>query len=191
MTTATNTQLGNPLPINSITTAPEAARPALQKAQETLGFVPNLYGMLSTNPEALNAYLLLGKSVERSGLNPLEQQVVLLTLSIENGCEYCVAAHSAISAMMKLPESVILALRNKRPLDDNRLEALRSFAAAVVKQRGHLSQSEIDRLLSAGYTGATILAVITAVALKTVSNYANHIAETPLDQAFQPHEWKV
>jgi alkylhydroperoxidase family enzyme len=93
--------------------------------------------------------------------------------------------------MMKLPESVILALRNKRPLEDNRLEALRSFAAAVVKQRGHLSQSEIDRLLSAGYTGATILAVITAVALKTVSNYANHIAETPLDQAFQPHEWKA
>lgn len=191
MTTATNTIIGNPLPVNTISGAPEAARPALQKAQETLGFVPNLYSMLATNPETLNAYLQLSKAVEHSGLNPLEQQIVLLTVSIENGCNYCVAAHSAISAMMKLPQSIILKLRNKQPLGDTRLEALRSFTAKVVQQRGHLSRNDIDQFLSAGYSGEAILAVITAVALKTISNYANHIAETPLDDAFQSHAWKA
>lgn len=191
MTTTTQTKTSNALPINSIESAPEAARPALQAAQETLGFVPNLYGMLSNNPVALDTYLHVSKALEKSGLNSLEQQVVLLTVSIENGCEYCVAAHSAIAGMMKLPESVVQALRNRQPIIDDKLESLRSFTATLVQQRGHLKDEQVSEFLAAGFTGATILAVITAVALKTISNYANHIANTPLDEAFQAHSWSA
>jgi uncharacterized peroxidase-related enzyme len=191
MTTTTQTKTSSALPVNTIETAPEAATQAFQAAQKMLGFVPNLYGMLSNNPVTLDAYLHLSKALEKSGLNALEQQVVLLTVSIENGCEYCVAAHSAIAAMMKLPESVVQTLRNRKPIDDDKLESLRSFTAAVVQQRGHLKDKQTSEFLAAGYTGSTILAVITAVALKTISNYANHIARTPLDDAFQSHSWSM
>lgn len=191
MTTTTQTKTSNALPVNTIETAPEAAKPALEGTQKMLGFVPNLYGMLSTNPATLDAYLYLSKALEKSGLNALEQQVVLLTVSVENGCEYCVAAHSAIAGMMKLPESVVQALRNRQPIVDSKLESLRSFTATVVQQRGHLKDDQVSEFLAAGYTGATILAVITAVALKTISNYANHIANTPLDEAFQAHSWSA
>lgn len=191
MTTTTQTKTSNPLPVNTIEAAPEAAKPALLSAQKTLGFVPNLYGMLSNNPVALDAYLHLSKALEKSGLNALEQQVVLLAVSVENGCEYCVAAHSAISGMMKLPESVVQALRNRQPIEDDKLEALRSFTSMVVRQRGHLKNEQVSEFLSTGFTGSTILAVITAVALKTISNYANDIAETPLDDAFRPHTWSA
>jgi uncharacterized peroxidase-related enzyme len=191
MTTTTQTKTNNPLPINTVDTAPEAAKPALEGAQKMLGFVPNLYGMLSNNPTTLDAYLYLSKALEKSGLNALEQQVVLLTVSIENSCEYCVAAHSAIAGMMKLPESVVQALRNRQPIVDDKLESLRSFTATVVQQRGHLKDEQVSDFLAAGYNGSTILAVITAVALKTISNYANHIANTPLDDAFQAHSWSA
>lgn len=190
MTNATQTKT-NSLPVNTIETAPEGAKSALRAAQETLGFVPNLYGMLSNNPVTLDSYLHLSKALEKSGLNSLEQQVVLLTISIENGCEYCVAAHSAIAGMMKLPESIVQALRNRQPIVDDKLEALRSFTATIVQQRGHLREEQISEFLSAGFDGGAILAVITAVALKTISNYANHIAETPLDDAFQAHAWSA
>lgn len=191
MTTVTQNEKTNPLPVKTIETAPEAAKPALESAQKMLGFIPNLYGMLSTNPATLDAYLQLSKTLEKSGLNPLEQQVVLLTVSIENGCDYCVAAHSAIAGMMKLPESVVQALRNREPIENDKLESLRSFTATVVQQRGHLKDDQVSELLAVGYTGATILAVITAVALKTISNYANHIANTPLDDAFKSHSWSA
>lgn len=191
MTNATQTKTNNPLPVNSIETAPEASKPALEGAHKMLGFVPNLYGMLSTNPATLEAYLHLSKALEKSGLNSLEQQVVLLTVSIENGCEYCVAAHSAIADMMKLPESVVQALRNRQPIENEKLEALRSFTATVVQQRGHLKDNQVSAFLAAGYDGGSILAVITAVALKTISNYANHIAETPLDDAFKSQAWSA
>ncbi|MGB5105367.1 MAG: carboxymuconolactone decarboxylase family protein [Candidatus Zixiibacteriota bacterium] len=189
MTTTTQNRTTNPLPVRTRESAAEAAKPALLSAKNTLGFVPNLYGMLSNNPETLNSYLLLSKALESSGLSAIEQQVVLLTVSIENGCEYCVAAHSAIAGMMKIPESVVLALRNKQPLEDPKLEALRSFTAAVVQQRGLMNEDQLSRFLSVGYDGGTVLGVITAVALKTISNYANHIAKTPLDDAFKPHSW--
>lgn len=191
MTNATQTKTNNPLPVNSIETAPEASKSALEGAHKMLGFVPNLYGMLSTNPATLEAYLHLSKVVEKSGLNPLEQQVVLLTVSIENGCEYCVAAHSAIAGMMKLPDSVVQALRNRQPIENEKLEALRSFTATVVQQRGHLKDNQVSAFLAAGYDGGSILAVITAVALKTISNYANHIAETPLDDTFKSQAWSA
>lgn len=191
MTNATQTKTNTPLPVNTIETAPEAAKSALEGAHKMLGFVPNLYGMLSTNPATLEAYLHLSKALEKSGLNPLEQQVVLLTVSIENGCEYCVAAHSAIAGMMKLPESVVHALRNRQPIADSKLESLRSFTATVVQQRGHLKDDQVSEFLAAGYDGGSILAVITAVALKTISNYANHIAETPLDDAFKSQAWSA
>lgn len=191
MTNATQTKTNNPLPVNTIETAPEAAKPALEGAQKMLGFVPNLYGMLSNNPVTLDSYLYLSKTLEKSGLNPLEQQVVLLTVSIENSCEYCVAAHSAIAGMMKLPESVGQALRNRQPIVDDKLESLRSFTATVVQQRGRLKDEQVSEFQTAGYTGATILAVITAVALKTISNYANHIADTPLDDAFKSQAWSA
>jgi len=191
MTTVSQNQTTNPLPVNTIETAPEAAKQALQSTQKMLGFVPNLYGMLSNNPVTLEAYLHLNKALVQSGLNALEQQVVLLTVSIENGCEYCVAAHSAIAGILKLPESVVQALRNRQPIIDDKLESLRSFTATVVRQRGHLKDKQVSEFLAAGYTGSTILAVITAVALKTISNYANHITVTPLDDAFRPHIWSA
>ncbi|MDT8303705.1 MAG: carboxymuconolactone decarboxylase family protein [Sedimentisphaerales bacterium] len=129
MTTTTQTKTSNALPVNTIETAPEEAKTTLQSVQKMLGFVPNLYGMLSNNPVTLDAYLYLSKALEKSGLNALEQQVVLLTVSIENGCEYCVAAHSAIAGMMKLPESVVQALRNRQR--SNRLVQMPSCASAV------------------------------------------------------------
>ncbi len=189
MTTATQTRMSRPLPVNSIEDAPETAQQALNTAKDTLGFVPNLYGMLATNPAALDAYLYLTKTIENSGLNSLEQQVVLLTVSIENGCEYCVAAHTALARMMKLPETIVSSLRDRNRLEIPKLEALRAFTAAVVQQRGHLADDQVSGFLGAGFTGASILAVITAAALKTISNYANHIAQTPLDDAFRAHEW--
>jgi alkylhydroperoxidase family enzyme len=48
---------------------------------------------------------------------------------------------------------------------------------------------EIEAFLNAGYSPQHILDVITIVAMKTLSNYVNHIAETPLDDRFASQRW--
>ena len=55
--------------------------------------------------------------------------------------------------------------------------------------RGFVSDAEVQTFLDAGYTKASVLAVILGVALKVVSNYSNHVAETPVNEEFAKHSW--
>ena len=108
-----------------------------------------------------------------------------------NECEYCVGAHSAISAMQKLPTDVIESIRNDDPIADGKLEALRLFTTQVVDKRGWLSAEDVGNFIAAGYSQAQILEVVLGVAMKTISNYTNHIAGTELDAAFADFAWKA
>lgn len=169
--------------------APEAARPLLEGAQKKLGFVPNLYRVMAGAPPLLEAYNQLGELWAKTSLSVVERQLVLLSVSFANECEYCMAAHSAIAAMEKMPEDVRSALRSGHPIDDRKLEALRSYTQKVVEKRGWVDEADVEALFDAGYDHRTVLEVNLGVGYKTLSNYTNHVANTPVDEAFQPFEW--
>ena len=175
--------------IHDETTAPEKARPVLEQARKSLGAIPSLYGVLAENPAALNAYQTLSRIFGEAGLSPLEQQIVTIATSVENECHFCVAAHSAIAAGQNLDQDVINALRDNRPINDAKLEALRAFTRKVVIQRGFVSDADVEAFLASGYDQAAVLAVIVGVSLKVISNYTNHVAETPVNDIFQPFTW--
>lgn len=170
-------------------TAPEAARETLARAKKAFGFVPNLLGVMAEAPALLNAYTTLSRIFDETSFSPAERQVVLLTVSYENGCDYCVAAHSVIAGMQKVPGDVVGAIRDGKPIADAKLEALRRFTAAVTKTRGRPSEDDTTTFLAAGYSQAQVLEVVLGVGMKTLSNYTNHIAKTPLDQAFAKAAW--
>lgn len=172
-------------------TAPAAAKPVLEQINKGMGFVPNLFATFAHNPEALKSYLALSDSFGKAGFTALEQQVVQMTVSRENQCTYCIAAHSAISAMSKLDEVVIGQLRTGETLADSKLEALRSFTKRVVASRGWPDESDVKTFIGAGYTQSHILGVVLGVAMKTLSNYTNHIAQTPLDDVFKNFQWEI
>ncbi len=115
--------------------------------------------------------------------------IVAITISTENNCPYCVAVHSALAHMVKMPDEIIAGLRDRQSLSDPKLDALRSFVLAVLENRGWVPEKEIEAFLNAGYSPRHILDVITIVAMKTLSNYVNHIAETPLDDRFAGQRW--
>ena len=175
--------------IHTIETAPEGSRGALAEVEAKYGAVFNLFGALAESPVAVNAYKALGELFEQGSFTPTERQLLLLTISAENGCEYCVAAHSAGARMAALDGQAIEAVRGGTPIADARLAALHGFALAVVRQRGWLSPDEVDAFIAGGFTKAQALEVIVAVAFKTISNYTNHIAQPPLDAPFEATRW--
>ena len=67
--------------------------------------------------------------------------------------------------------------------------ALPRFTAAVVTSRGRPSEADTAALLQAGYGKQQVLEVVLVVGMKTLSNYTNHIADTPPDQAFGRAAW--
>ncbi len=174
---------------HTIESAPEGSRGALAEVQAKYGAVFNLFGALAESPVALNAYQTLGGLFEQSSFTPAERQLLLLAISAENGCEYCVAAHSAGARMAALDAQAIEAVRAGAPIADARLAALHGFALAVVRQRGWVADDEVEAFLASGFTKAQVLEVIVAVAFKTISNYTNHIAQPPLDAPFEATRW--
>lgn len=171
--------------------ATDEGRAALDRAQATFGFAPNLVQVLANAPAAAHAYLDLGERLESTSLSPQERQVVLLATSFEHQCEYCMAAHSTVARMVGMEDGDLRALRDGDELPTPRLEALRRFTRTVVEKRGNVDGGDLHRFRDAGYEEAQILEVILGVAMKTLSNYTNHIAGTPLDGAFEAQRWQA
>jgi uncharacterized peroxidase-related enzyme len=176
--------------IHTKETAPEASRATLEATAKKYGFVPNLYGVLAESPTAVQAYAGINKALEQSALTPVEQQVVALTVSVTNDCAYCVGAHSMVAQMVHMPEDMLAALRDQKPLSDKKLNALRTLVMSLMFHRGWVPEQDLEHFVAAGYTRRHVLDVITFLALKTLSNYANHIAHTPLDAQFAAQSWK-
>lgn len=175
--------------IHTLESAPEGSRAILEQARKGMGFVPNLYGVLAESPAALKAYTSFSEILHGSAFTLLERNLIWLAISRVNGCTYCVAAHTAASAMGQVPEAHIQAVRDGLPLADAKLQALRHFTEVMVEQRGWAPESEIEAFLAAGYSQRQLIEVVAFVSHKTLSNYLNHLAETPLDAAFAPLAW--
>ncbi len=177
--------------IHSPETAPEASRPILEQAKKGMGFVPNLYGVLAESPAALKAYTSFSEILQGSDFTLQERNLLWLTVSRANGCTYCVAAHSVAATMGKVPEADIQAIREGKSLSDPRLQALRAFAEAVVETRGWVEAHPLEAFRSAGFSPRQMIEVVAFVSHKTLSNYLNHLAETPLDAPFGAFAWEA
>lgn len=171
-------------PLHTRATAPSASKPFIEQAQATTGYVPALVGQMAESPQLLEGYFALSAIFAKSSLTRTEQQLVLLAVSVEHDSHYCTPAHAMRARAAALPEADIRTIRDRRPLPDPRLEALRAFTVRMVRERGFLSDAEIAAFIAAGFTRAQALDVVLAVGLKTMSNYVNHLAETPLDPPF-------
>ena len=176
-------------PLHTPETAPEGSAETLRGIREAWGFVPNLHAELAEAPAALEGYGAVFDAFSRSSFTPAEQQVVYLAINYENECAYCMAGHSVLAAKAGVPADAIEAIREGRPIADRRLEALRRFAAAMTAERGHVGQAAVERFLAAGFTRAQVLEVILAIAAKTLSDYTNHVAATPLDPFMAATAW--
>lgn len=177
-------------PVHTLDSAPAEATPSIEAAAAVFGFVPNLIGVMATSPALAEAYLALSAIFEqKTSLSSAERHVVLLAVSRYHECRYCVAAHSMGAAMGQVPEDVVAAIRNDTPIADAKLEALRRLVTVLVEQRGWLPESETEAFFAAGYTSAQLLDVLVGVAQKTLSNFTNHIADTPLDEAMSGQAW--
>ncbi|CAE7383839.1 unnamed protein product [Symbiodinium necroappetens] len=170
-------------------TAPDGASERLAAAQKSLGFVPSLWAIQAEAPALLEGYQTLAAIFDKTSFTATERQTVMITVNFDNECTFCMAAHTGIAKSQGVPDDVIEALRNDTPLPDAKLEALRRFTRAVVTTRGWVEDSDVEAFLAAGYGRQQVLEVILGVGLKVLSNYTNHVADTPLNEAFQTFAW--
>ncbi|MCT8516524.1 carboxymuconolactone decarboxylase family protein [Glaesserella parasuis] len=174
--------------IHTIDTAPEAAKEALQAVKNNNGFIPNLIGVLANAPTALETYRTVGAINQRTSLTPTEREVVQITAAVANGCGFCVAGHTAISIkQIKMPDELLQALRKATPIQDNKLDTLARFTLAVINTKGKVGETLLNEFFAVGYTQQNALDVVLGVSLASLCNYANNLADTPIDPELQPY----
>jgi uncharacterized peroxidase-related enzyme len=169
--------------LHSIDTAPGASKTILVDVQKSFGFVPNLMRVMAESPPTLQAYTTLMRLFEKSAFDTTEKEIILLAVSKENECGYCLSAHAKVAAMKGVPLEVIEAVRAGAPLADGRLQLLVELVRSIVATRGWPDQALVERFYALGYTQQQHLEIVFAVAMKTLSNYVNHAADTPIDEA--------
>jgi AhpD family alkylhydroperoxidase len=164
----------------------------MESAQSQLGFVPNMYAGMAKFSPMLDMYMNGYEGFRaQSGLTSAEQEVVFLTISRGNGCEYCMAAHSMIAdKVSEVPAATLEALRSGEAIPDERLAALSAFTEVMFESRGKPSPESVNKFLAAGYEEKHILAIILPLAVKTLSNYANHVNQPVTDEAFSGYAWE-
>jgi hypothetical protein len=155
-------------------------RGVLEQAQQQVGFIPNMYARMVNSPGLLETYLTgYDRFRKESGFTPTE-----------NGCHYCVAAHSVLADKFShVPTAVTDAIRDGTLIPEPKLRALSEFTRILIAKGGRPDRADVDAFLAAGYTERHILEIILAVAVKTLSNWSNHVFNTPVDAMFAAREW--
>ena len=170
---------------HTVASAPEGSKATLETITKGLGFLPNLFATMAESPETLNGYFGLEAVLARGTFGAAERQLLLTAISSENGCSYCVAAHSTLASLFRADASAIAGARGEATSADPRLHALTTFARAVVRERGHVGDEALEDFLRAGFTKAQALEVVANVGYKTIANFINGIAHPALDAQFE------
>jgi alkylhydroperoxidase family enzyme len=178
-------------PVQTIASAPEKSKPALEQLQKAFGVLPNLPAVIANSPKLINSLVSLFAQVHSPGLSEAENQIVLLTDAVTNSSTYAVAFHTALALQQGIGSEETTAIRERRLPADKRFAALSALAKTLIEKRGHLTEQDLDSFIAAGFTKEQVLEVIAIVAASTITNYAGTIANPLLEDPFRQYAWQA
>jgi len=171
--------------LHSKDTAPDDSQVLLDKSLSDFGMIPNLHAVMAEAPAVLEAYQTLHQLFQQTSFDKEELTVIWQTINHEHQCHYCMPAHTAVAHMMGVDPKVIYALREHSALSTDKLQRLHLTTLALVRNRGHLDDVMKVAFFKAGYAQRQLLEIILGISQKVMSNYINHLAQTPVDEPFQ------
>jgi uncharacterized peroxidase-related enzyme len=166
-------------PVVSENVDPKVAA-TLSQLKASRGKVPNLFPTLAHAPVALDGFLSLSKVLSRGQLSARQREILALAIAQENECQYCLSAHTEGAKAIGLSAAETLKARAGNN-DDPFERALVAFTKNLIRQRGLISDHDLDLARKAGMDNSLMLEIVAIVALNTLTNYANRLADTEID----------
>jgi uncharacterized peroxidase-related enzyme len=165
----------------TVDASPAASKPLLDAVNKQLGVVPNLMKLVGNSPAALEGYLSLSGALGKGTIGAQTGERIALAIAEVNGCDYCLSAHTYLAAnVAKLSAEEINANREGGSSDAKADAAVR-FAVSVARERGHVSDADVAAVKAAGFNDAEVVELVLYVALNTLTNYVNSVAQTEID----------
>ncbi|MGI5507579.1 carboxymuconolactone decarboxylase family protein [Streptomyces sp. CA-106131] len=156
------------------------ARGILDNFGAQLGFIPNMFKTIASNPTVLEAVVTLQGTMSRV-LDAKTRHTIALAVSEANGCDYCLAMHTYVSSELGGMSSDDIDLARAGSSVDPKRAAVARFAQQVVESRGRVSDADLAAVRGAGYTDPEILAIVTVAVQALLTNFINNVNQTDID----------
>ncbi len=156
----------------------------LAEIKKDFGFVPNLLQEMSKSPAAPLVYTKTEGIMHGALLTAKERQVVQLTVSLFNDCQYCSSMHSKFSEINGVSHEDVLAIRNGETPKDKHVGNLVWGTQTILEKRGHLSEKELEIMEDMGIDRARLYEILAHIGRKMIANYAVYIIKPELDEEF-------
>jgi uncharacterized peroxidase-related enzyme len=166
--------------IPTVDNAPEASKPVLDAVHKQLGVVPNLFRLIAHSPNTLSGYAAFSGALQKTLDNKTRERIALAVAQV-NGCDYCLSAHTYLATNLAKLSPEEIAKNRKGGSDDQKANAAVSFAAKVTKERGHVTEAELNEVRAAGFADGQIVEIIALVAENCFTNFLNEVAKTDID----------
>ncbi len=163
----------NTLKVIGFTEAKKETQEIYSQVKTKIGMLPNLYASMGVSDKLLGGFLTYRETIQSGEFTAKEYEAIALITSQENGCAYCISAHSALAKMNGFTEKDTLSIRDKS-IEDPKSNALVNLASQLVIQKGKPEQTAVNNFLEAGYNKAAFAELIAAVALTTITNTIYH-----------------
>jgi len=169
------------IPVPTMEQAPVESQALLAAVKSQLGTVPNMYRILANSPAALEAFLGFYSALDRGDVDPLTRERIALAVAEANGNDYCLSAQiHRVRKTAMLDDAEITANRSGAS-NDIKADVAVCFAAKVARERGQVSDADIETMKRAGYSDAEIVEVIANVAINVFANIINEVLKTDID----------
>jgi uncharacterized peroxidase-related enzyme len=155
-------------------------RDLFAEIEKSLGAVPNLYRVVARSPAALEGALALGGALARGRLRPRLREQIAIAVAQENGCDYCLSAHTALGKGLRVSDADLALAREGRASDPKEDAALR-FVRRVVERRGRIADADLEDVRRAGFDDGQVVELVAHAALNVFTNYLNQVADTEID----------
>ncbi len=176
-------------PVPALSDLPDDIRNRIVEVHEKSGFVPNVFLALAHRPAEFRAFfdyydaLMLGDG----GLIKAEREMIVVSTSGANNCQYCVIAHGAILRIYaKDPLVADQVAINYRKADIGlRQSAMLGFAHKVAVDSAAIDESDYASLREHGFSEEDIWDIGAITAFFALSNrMANLIGMRPNDEFY-------
>jgi len=147
---------------------------------QAMGKMPNLYATIGYSANALATYTQYVRGQAKNTFHARDREGIYLIVSQINGCEYCLASHTASAIKAGWKEEDTLALR-AGTYADAKWKVLYAIIRSVLDNRGEIPDTLLRDFSALGFGDAAIMDLLVLINVMSFTNYAFRLVKIPID----------
>ncbi|MBL1420577.1 MAG: peroxidase-related enzyme [Alphaproteobacteria bacterium] len=178
----------NPYPPANINELPDDIAEIILDVQEKSGFIPNVFLVLARRPDEFRAFFAYHNALmEKDGnLSKAEREMIVVTTSNFNQCQYCVVAHGAILRIRAKDAYIAdqVAVNYRKANITKRQRAMLDYAVKVSQNAYEIDATDSEILHHHGFDDEDIWDIAAISAFFGMSNRIANALSIPANKEF-------